>query len=164
MSIRSFGLVVVLTALLLPDAAWSKPPDHAPAHGYRAKHSKHHKHKMLHQKHHHHDQQKVRHRRTREEHGERRMPEGGGIEVIFDSERGVYVGVDLPNVFFHEDRYYRERSGHWQVSVRGDGAWRIAAEVPIPMSIVEANSRMSSQPGPASPRSPAPSSHRRGHD
>ena len=163
MHIRSFGLIVVLAAFLLPNAALAEPPDHAPAHGYRAKHLKHKKHGMLHKKHHpgrHHHRHEDRDRDRHEQHGQRRTPEGGGVEVIFDSERGVYIAVDLPNVFFHDGRYFRERSGHWQVSVRGDGAWQIAGEIPIPMPIVQASGRRSIQPGPASPRSPAPSIRR----
>jgi hypothetical protein len=160
MYIRSFGLIVLLTTALLANAAWSGPPDHAPAHGYRAKHSKHQKHGMLHKKHHYHGRHEDRDQHRHEEHAQRRIPEGGGVEIIFDSERGVYVAVNLPNVFFHDGRYYRERSGHWQVSARGDGAWKIVAGFPVPGAIIEAIGPNSTQPGPASSRSPGPSIRR----
>jgi hypothetical protein len=155
-------MTVILSAALLPVAAWPQPPDHAPAHGYRAKHSKQHKHDMLHRSHHHHGHKKDRdrHRHRQDERVQRQLPEGGGVEIIFDSERGVYVGVNLPNVFFQDGRYYRERSGYWQVSARGDGAWKVAAGIPIPLSIVEASSGRGTQPGPASIRSPEPSRRR----
>ena len=70
-----------------------------------------------------------------------------GIEIIFDSERGIHIAVGLPNVFFHEGHYYREQDGRWQVSVSGDGGWSFSASSGVPEVVVKAKKHK--HPGPA---------------
>ena len=48
------------------------------------------------------------------------------------------MGVDLPDVFFHDGHYYREQDGHWQVSLTGGGGWRISASGDIPDEVLRA--------------------------
>ena len=115
-----FGFLASLIALA-PLSALAQPPAHAPAHGYRAKQSQ--------------EAPKHREAETRK-----------GIEVTFDSERGIYVGVNLTDVLFHEGHYYREREGRWEVSVSGDGGWSIKASSSVPEIVVKAKHR---HPGPA---------------
>ena len=115
-----YGLLVA-TALILPRFAAAEPPAHAPAHGYRA-------------------QQKA----------SERAPAKGGIEVIFDSERGIQVAVGLPDVLYHNGHYYRERDGRWEISLSGDAGWRISVASKIPGAVVDA--RKKSYPGPAKKR------------
>ena len=69
-----------------------------------------------------------------------------GVEIVFDSERGVHVAVGFPDVFFHEGRFYRHTTGGWQVSVRADGGWSIAASAGVPAAIHKAHKH---HPGPA---------------
>ena len=60
------------------------------------------------------------------------------FSVTYDSEGGIYVGVNLTDVLFHEGRYYRERNGRWEVSVSGDGGWSIKASSSVPEIVVKA--------------------------
>jgi hypothetical protein len=69
-----------------------------------------------------------------------------GVEIVFDSERGVHVAVGFPDVFFHEGRFYRHLDGHWQVSVKADGGWSVMASGGVPASIHKAHKH---HPGPA---------------
>ncbi len=108
----------VAAALILPQFAAAEPPAHAPAHGYRAK------------------------KKASEP-----APRKAGIEVIFDSERGIHVAVGLPDVLFHDGHYYRERDGRWEISLSGEGGWRISVASKIPGVVVGA--RKKSHPGPA---------------
>jgi len=113
MRIRTLASLVAMI-LAAPTIAIAKPPAHAPAHGYRAKQGQ---------------SKSVP------------MPEPrNGIEVVFDSERGIYVGVDLPNVFFHDGHYFREQDGHWQVSLTGGDGWTVSASAVIPAEVVKAKS------------------------
>ncbi len=106
------------TALVLPQIVAAKPPAHAPAHGYRAK------------------------QKTVEP-----APKKSGIEVVFDSERGIHVAVGVSGVFFQDGHYYREHDGRWEVSLSGDGGWRISVAADIPGTVV--NAKKKSHPGPA---------------
>jgi hypothetical protein len=118
---RSFsGLLAILFALA-PLSVLADPPAHAPAHGRRAKHGA--------------EAPKSPESKPR-----------SGIEVSFDSERGIYVGVNLTDVFLHEGRYYRERDGRWEVSLSGSGGWSISASSSVPEVISKAKH---SHPGPA---------------
>jgi hypothetical protein len=127
-TIITFGVFCLMS---LPMSVGAMPPDHAPAHGYRAKHDQQKHGKGKHDKHKH---DRARHPEERE----RPSTPEGGIEIVFDSERGIYVGVDLPQIIFHSDHYYRETAGRWQVSLNGRGEWRFAAASSIPQIVVEA--------------------------
>jgi hypothetical protein len=117
-----FTSLVAIVLLAPLSAALANPPAHAPAHGYRAKAEK---------------------PRTSDPAPRK------GIEVIFDSERGIYVGVRLPDIVFHQGRYYREREGRWEVSLTGDEGWRVSASGDIPTVVVESKKRKKHHPGPA---------------
>jgi len=128
MSLRSISrpllpAIAVFCALgLAAPAVLATPPEHAPAHGYRAK------------------QDDAKAKPTESEPRK-------GIEVIYDSERGIYVGVNLPDVFFHEGRYYRESGdGEWQISLSGDGDWSVSVSSSVPDVVVKAKR---AHPGPA---------------
>lgn len=56
-------------------------------------------------------------------HGYRHKRRHDGVELVFDSGRGVYVVVGLHDHYFHADRYYRLAGGAWQVSARIDRGW-----------------------------------------
>jgi hypothetical protein len=110
--------LLLTTALVLPQLAAAKPPAHAPAHGYRAK-------------------QKA----------PEPAPKKSGIEIVYDSERGIHVAVGISGVLFHDGHYYREHDGRWEVSLSGAGDWRISVAADIPGTVV--NAKKKSHPGPA---------------
>lgn len=118
MRVQTILSLLVATALVLPQLAAAKPPAHAPAHGYRAK-------------------QKA----------PEPAPRKAGLEIVYDSERGIHVAVGLPDIFFHDGRYYRQHDGRWEISLSGDGGWRVSVSSEIPVSVVDA--RKKSHPGPA---------------
>jgi hypothetical protein len=95
----------LLIGALLPCASLADPPAHAPAHGYRAKH---------------------KHR----DHGHHGGTFHSGVEVVFDSERGVHIAVGFPGLFFDAGHFYRHTEHGWQVSARADGGWHAADSVP----------------------------------
>jgi hypothetical protein len=115
---HTLGLMVALF-FIVPQLAFATPPDHAPAHGYRAKQAK---------------------------KAPEPAPSQPGIEIIFDSERGIHVAVGVPGILFHDGHYYRERDGRWEVSMTGDGGWSFSASSGVPEVVVKAKNQ---HPGPA---------------
>jgi hypothetical protein len=55
-----------------------------------------------------------------------------GIELVYDSGRGVYVVVELPNHFYFKGHYYRHRETQWQIGVHVDGPWEVVSEKSLP--------------------------------
>lgn len=143
---RLVSSIVLFAALGLAAPGFADPPDHAPAHGYRAKH-KHHKHK--HDDHHHHGD------RDHGEHSHDPIPGPGGFQVVFDPERGVAIAVGFPGVVFHEDHYYRRHDGFWQRSLRADSGWERVAVDATPRTIRHA---LPAPPVPAK-MAPRPAGH-----
>lgn len=117
MALRIHAWLPLTLALLVgaSGAALADPPSHAPAHGYRGKQE----------------------RKVAEP--EVHTPKGG-VEVVYDSERGIAVAVGLPGIFFHDGRYYREHDGHWQFSLSGDGDWKLVADL-VPEVVVRAGGK-----------------------
>ena len=62
---------------------------------------------------------------------------GGDIELVFDSGLGVYVVVGWPGHYWHDDHYYRDVDGAWQVSVRLDGGWSAAPSRKLPPGLAK---------------------------
>jgi hypothetical protein len=122
--------------LLIPSFAAADPPAHAPAHGYRAKQ----------QDRHEKSQQRARDRAPTRE---RRR---GGVEVVYDSARGVRVAIGLPDVFYHGGFYYRQNDYSWEVSATGDRGWRFSVASEVPEQIRNAGRKP--QPVPAAPAGP----------
>ena len=112
--------LLIMSALIAPTLAVADPPAHAPAHGRRAKHKE-----------------------------SAPAPSQSGIKVVFDSERGVHVAVWLPDVFFHDGHYYRERDSRWEISLTGNGGWQISVASKVPSMIVTAGQKKNSRPGSA---------------
>ena len=59
----------------------------------------------------------------------------------------MHVAVGLPDIFFYNGHYYRERKGLWERSLTGRGGWNPAQGVPA--SLVKAKR---AGPGPAKHR------------
>lgn len=60
-------------------------------------------------------------------HGRRRKL-ASGVEVVFDSECGVYVVVGFERHFWLDGHYYRFCNGRWEASVSIGSGWK-AAEI-----------------------------------
>ena len=88
---------VLVASCLAATAGVAQPPDHAPAHGQRAKH---------------------------DEPSRRAAHSPGEFEIVFDSERGISIAVGFPGVYVEAGQFYRQHDGKWQVSLRADGGWK----------------------------------------
>lgn len=55
-----------------------------------------------------------------------------GVELVFDSEWGVYVVVDFPSHYYCKGHYYRLRESRWVRSVHIDGPWKSVSEKSLP--------------------------------
>ena len=67
-------------------------------------------------------------------HGYRRK-HVAGMELVFDSGRGVYVVVGLSDHYYHDGYFYRLRGGLWEMSLKHDGNWKAASQNSLPMGL-----------------------------
>ena len=58
-----------------------------------------------------------------------------GVELVYDSGRGVYVVVELPNHFYFGGHYYRHGETQWEIGVHVDGPWEVVAEESLPKGL-----------------------------
>ncbi len=58
-----------------------------------------------------------------------------GVELVYDSGRGVYVVVDFPLHFYFKGNYYRYRETNWEVGVHVDGPWESVSEEALPRGL-----------------------------
>ena len=58
-----------------------------------------------------------------------------GAELVYDSGRGVYVVVELPNHFYFKGHYYRHRETYWEIGVHVDGPWEVVTEESLPSGL-----------------------------
>jgi len=68
-------------------------------------------------------------------HGFRRNFQRDGVRLQFDDGLGVYVVIDLRDVFFENDRYFRWSAGSWFVSVRPDAGWAAIGADAVPRGL-----------------------------
>lgn len=68
-----------------------------------------------------------------------------GVDLVFDSGLGVYVVVDLPGVYFHGDRFYRQANGGWGIAGGPGGPWVAVAERDIPPGLQRQQTRKPGQ-------------------
>ncbi len=66
-------------------------------------------------------------------HGYRRKYQG--VELVFDSGRGVYVVIEFPNHYYFKGRYYRRGEIQWEVGVHIDGPWVFISEDELPKGL-----------------------------
>jgi len=72
-------------------------------------------------------------------HGYRRK-HVAGMELVFDSGRGVYVVVGLSDHYYHDGYFYRLRGGLWEMSLKPDADWKAASDKSLPLGLqVKAN-------------------------
>jgi hypothetical protein len=55
-----------------------------------------------------------------------------GIEIIFDSEWGIYVVVGFPGHYYYKGHYYRFHEAHWEMGIHIDGPWKAVSVKSLP--------------------------------
>jgi hypothetical protein len=58
-----------------------------------------------------------------------------GVNVVFDTQIGVYVVVDLPGSYWLDERYYRKGTSGWTVSASFDGPWLACPTADLPKGL-----------------------------
>jgi hypothetical protein len=58
--------------------------------------------------------------------------QSGGIQLVFDSNIGVYVVSGYTEHYYYHNRYYRWNNGSWQTSTKINRGWGSAPERTIP--------------------------------
>jgi len=58
-----------------------------------------------------------------------------GVELVYDSGRGVYVVIDFPHHYYFKGHYYRLRETQWEVGVHIDGPWEFVSEDSLPSGL-----------------------------
>ena len=58
-----------------------------------------------------------------------------GMELVFDSGRGVYVVVGLSDHYYHDGYFYRLRGSLWEMSLKHDGGWKVVSQNSLPMGL-----------------------------
>ncbi len=58
-----------------------------------------------------------------------------GVELVYDSGRGVYVVIDLPSHYYFKGRYYRRGEIQWEAGVNIDGPWEFVSEDAMPKGL-----------------------------
>ena len=55
-----------------------------------------------------------------------------GVELVFDSGKGVYVVVGVPDNYYHDGYFYRLRNGAWEMSLKPDTGWMAVSMTSLP--------------------------------
>jgi hypothetical protein len=89
----------------------------------------------VHEVHHHHDKPKA-HRGGpppwAPAHGYRHKHHDHGVELVFDTDLGVYIVVGHPGIYFRADAYYCLIDGEWRRGPRWNGPWGYAVVDDLP--------------------------------
>jgi hypothetical protein len=84
--------------------------------------------------HHHHDDGPKAHRGGpppwAPAHGYRHKHQG--VELVFDTDLGVYIVVGHPGIYFRGDAYFCLRDGEWRRGPKWDGPWGYAVVDDLP--------------------------------
>ena len=56
----------------------------------------------------------------------------GGVDLVYDTEIGVYLVMGHDHCYFHKDRFYRRTNGSWQVSIELGGKWSTIPDKKVP--------------------------------
>ena len=64
-----------------------------------------------------------------------------GMQLVFDSGRGVYVVVGLSDHYYHDGYFYRLRGSLWEMSLKPDSGWKVVSGKSLPLGLqVKVNS------------------------
>ena len=66
-------------------------------------------------------------------HGYRRKYQG--VELVYDSVRGVYVVIDFPDHYYFKGHYYHLGEAQWEVGVSLDGPWKVISYDELPKGL-----------------------------
>ena len=55
-----------------------------------------------------------------------------GVELVYDSEWGVYIVVGFPYHYYYRGCYYQLRENQWEMAVHFDGPWKIVSKEALP--------------------------------
>ncbi len=58
-----------------------------------------------------------------------------GVEVVFDTQVGVYVVINVPGSYWLDDRYYRKAPKGWLWSASFEGPWEVCVEANLPAGL-----------------------------
>jgi len=61
-----------------------------------------------------------------------RTKQVAGVELVYDSGRGVYVVVGFPNHYYHNGYFYRLHGTIWQVSLQPNSGWASVSQKSLP--------------------------------
>jgi hypothetical protein len=64
-----------------------------------------------------------------------------GVNITFDTGIGVYVAVDVPGLYWLDERYYRNSATGWQVSAGFEGPWTVCASGDLPVGLQREDSK-----------------------
>lgn len=67
-------------------------------------------------------------------HGYRRK-HVAGMELVFDSGRGIYVVVGHSDHYYHDGHFYRLRGGLWEMSLKPNSGWKVVSGKSLPMGL-----------------------------
>jgi hypothetical protein len=92
---------------------------------------------------HHDDHQKVGHRGAgppphAPAHGYRhkhKQKHGGDVDLVFDSELGVYAVIGIPDRYYWNGHYLRIDDGQWSVSIDLGSEWKPRSEDSLPTGL-----------------------------
>ena len=54
------------------------------------------------------------------------------VELVYDSQRGVYVVIDFPNHYYFKGHYYRLGEIQWEIGVNLEGPWEYISYDKLP--------------------------------
>ena len=57
---------------------------------------------------------------------------GGGEELVYKSDIGVYVVVGYPDYYYYKDKFYRLNEGSWEVSLNIRSDWAPVSRKKLP--------------------------------
>ena len=66
-------------------------------------------------------------------HGYRRKYQG--VELVYDSGRGIYVVIGFPNHYYFKGHYYRLGEVEWEVGVILEGPWKVISYDELPKGL-----------------------------
>ena len=58
-----------------------------------------------------------------------------GVEVVFDTQVGVYIVINVPGSYWLDDRYYRKAPKGWVWSASFEGPWEVCVEANLPVGL-----------------------------
>lgn len=58
-----------------------------------------------------------------------------GVELVYNSELGVYVVIGFPDHYFCQDHYFRLAGENWEISTHITGPWIVAENNVLPAGL-----------------------------